>query len=223
MRGGQKKFVNFISAAQGSSKNPLSASFSGFASSTTAAASSQQLLSSSFSSGLKPLTIRPPAPDEKTKQIREFIKPSVCTLCGNCIAAVSRDRDTNYSHLLLTLMQLYMDKDLVKSVFSSLDSNHHPVIVKQLGNNPLKQKLLILCSVLTKSARLDALDPESATFTENILESLVLLLDSHLVDSSSAVLLLSEIVKVSYSNWLLHVLKNYQKVKTHKQQYYKVT
>ena len=153
----------------------------------------------SFSSGLKLPTANTrtlPVPDEKTKQIRDFIKPSVCTLCGNCIAAVSRDRDANYSHLLFTLIRLYKDKDLVKSVFSSLDSNHHRVIVKQLGNHPLKRKLLIVCSLLTKAARLDALGPESATFTENILESLVLLLDGHLVDSSSAVLLLSEIIKV---------------------------
>ena len=71
------------------------------------------------------------------------------------------------------------------------------MIVQQLGNHPLKQKLLIVCSLLTKAARLDQLGPESAEFTENILESLVLLLDDHLVDSSSAVMLLSEIVKVS--------------------------
>lgn len=196
----QKKFVNFVSAAQGSGQNLLSASFGGFPSSATrTAGSSSQLLSSSFSSGLKPprVTSQAPAPDEKTKQIREFIKPSVCTLCGNCIAAVSQNQDTNYSHLLLTVIQLYKDKDLVKSVFSSLDSNHHRVIVKQLGNHPLKQKLLIVCSVLTKAARLNALGPDSVVFTENILESLVLLLDNHLVDSSSAVMLLSEIVKVS--------------------------
>jgi hypothetical protein len=213
----KKKFVNFVSAAQGggsssssggggSGQNLLSASFGGFPSGATsrmAGSSSQQLLSSSFSSGLKPPTSRgitqaPPAPppDEKTKQIRDFIKPSVCTLCGNCIAAVNRDPDTNYSHFLLTLVRLYRDKDLVKSVFSSLDSNHHPVIVRQLGNHPLKQKLLIVCSLLTKAARLDVLGPESAEFTEHILESLVLLLDDHLVDSSSAVMLLSEIVKV---------------------------
>ena len=99
--------------------------------------------------------------------------------------------------MLLTVIQLYKDKDLVKSVFSSLDSNHHRVIVKQLGNHPLKQKLLIVCSVLTKAARLNALGPDSAVFTKNILESLVLLLDNHLVDSSSAVMLLSEVVKVS--------------------------
>lgn len=136
-------------------------------------------------------------PDDEIRRIRDFIKPSVCTLCGNCIAAVSRGQDVNYSRLLLTLIQLYKDKDLVKSVFSSLDSNHHPVIVKQLGHHPLKQKLLIICSLLTKAARLDEVGPDSATFTENILESLVLLLDGHLVDSSSAVLLLSEIVKVS--------------------------
>ena len=206
----KKKLVNFLSAAQGgsssanSSQNLLSTSFGGFSSATTthtASSSSQQVLSSSFSSGLKlpasrAITQAPP-PDEKTKQIRDFIKPSVCTLCGNCIAAVSRDLDTNHSHFLLTLVRLYKDKDLVKSVFSSLDSNHHPVIVRQLGNHPLKQKLLIVCSLLTKAARLDQLGPESAEFTENILESLVLLLDDHLVDSSSAVMLLSEIVKVS--------------------------
>ena len=138
-------------------------------------------------------------PDEKTKRIREFVKPSVCTLCGNCIAAVSRKLDTDFSHLLLVLIGLYKDKDLVKSVFSSLDSNHHRVIVRQLGNHPLRQKLLIVCSLLTKAARLDKLGPESAEFTENILESLVLLLDEDLVDSSSAVMLLHEIVKVSQS------------------------
>ena len=208
----KKKFVNFVSAAsaQGGSsstsgsQNLLSTSFGGFPSAATthtAGSSSQQLLSSSFNSGLKPPTSRTitqaPPPDEKTKQIRDFIKPSVCTLCGNCIAAVSRDPDTNYSHFLLILVQLYKDKDLVKSVFSSLDSNHHPVIVQQLGNHPLKRKLLIVCSLLTKAARLDQLGPESAKFTENILESLVLLLDDHLVDSSSAVMLLSEIIKVS--------------------------
>ena len=102
----KKKFVNFVSAAsaQGGSsstsggQNLLSASFGGFSSAATtrtADSSSQQLLSSSFSSGLKPPASRTmaqaPAPDEKTKQIRDFIKPSVCTLCGNCIAAVSRD------------------------------------------------------------------------------------------------------------------------------------
>ena len=145
--------------------------------------------------------------DERTLQVRNFIKPSMCTLCSNCVAAVSRCQDNNYSHLLLTLVHLFKDQDFVKSMFSSLDSNHHRVIVRQKGHHPLRQKLLVVCSVLTKAARLKSLSPESATFTENVLESLVELLDGNLVDSSSAVMLLSEIVKVSviasacYNSW----------------------
>lgn len=172
-RGEQKKFVSFLAAAGDVTKD-LS-------------------LSSSFGSSLSS-TAQPP--DEKTLQVRNFIRPAVCTLCGNCIAAVRESPDTNYSHLLLTLMHLFKDQDFVKSVFTSLDSNHHRLIARQCGNHPLKQKLLSLCSLLTKAARLDSLAPERAKFTDNILESVVLLLDDHLVESSSAVLLLSEIVKV---------------------------
>ena len=174
---GEKKFVSFVAAASDAGKDPS--------------------LSWSFGSSLSSPTGQPP--DDKTLKLRNFIKPSVCTICGNCMAAVSKSPDTKYSHLLLTLTQLYRDQDFIKSVFSSLDSNHRRVIVRQLGSNPLKQKLLTLCSILTKAARLDSVSPESAKFTENVLETVVLLLDGHLVDSSSAVLLLNEIIKVQKS------------------------
>ena len=174
VRGENKKSVSFVAAAGDAGKEPS--------------------LSWSFGSRSSSPTSQPP--DEKTLKLRSFIKPSVCTISGNCVAAVSGSPDTKYSHLLLTLTRLFGDQDFVKSVFSSLDSNHHRLIVRQLGNHPLKQKLLTLCSLLTKAARLDSVSPQSAKFTENILESLVLLLDGHLVDSSSAVLLLGEVIKV---------------------------
>lgn len=170
-RGVEKKLVTFV-AETGGSETPS-------CSSSSRSKSQQQPV------------------DERTKLTRDFLKPSVSTLCGKSIAAVSQSQDTNYSHLLLTLIQLYKDQGFIKSVFSSLDSSHHSVIVKQVGDHlPKEKKLLVLCSLLTKAARLDVLSPGSAKFTENILESLVLLLDGNLVDSSSAVLLLSEIIKV---------------------------
>ena len=168
-----KKFVSFMAAAERSrSKSPSS--------------------SSSFGSlsGSQPV-------DKTTEMTRSFIKPTFCTLCGNCFAAVSESQDVNCSRLLLTLVQHFASQDFVKSVFSSLDTNHHRVLLKQAGNNPLKQKLLTLCSILTKAARLETLCAESAKFTENLLESLVYLLDGHLVDSASAEMLMSEIVKVA--------------------------
>lgn len=192
VRGEKKKFVSFVAAAGDADKDPS--------------------LSWSFSSTSSSSTSQPP--DEKTLKLRGFIKPSVCTICGNCMAAVSRSLDTKYSHLLLVLIQLFRDQDFVKSVFSSLDSNHHRLIVRQLRNHPLKQKLLTLCSVLTKAARLDSVSPQSAKFTENILESLVLLLDGHLVDSTSAVMLLGEIIKV-YSLQNVHTSCNSHTVHVH--------
>lgn len=168
VKGERKKVVNFVVAAGGNKTLP----------------------SSSVGSN---------SVDERTVQVRNFIKPSICTLCGNCIAAVSRCQDTNYSHLLLTTVRLFISQDFVKSVFSSLDTNHHRILVKQKGSHPLRQKLLTVCSLLTKAAKLDSLSTDTATctFTEDILESLVLLLNDRLVDSSSAVMLLSEVVKVT--------------------------
>ena len=173
----QKKFVSFMAVAE-RGRSPSPSASSSFGSSLSG---SQQL-------------------DKTTELSRSFIKPSVCTLCGNCFAAVSRSQDINCSHLLLTLVKHYVGQDFVKSVFSSLDTNHHRVLLRQAGSHPLKQKLLTLSSILTKSARLESLCAESAKFTENVLESLVYLLDGHLVDSASSVMLMSEIVKVQCSN-----------------------
>ena len=182
---GQKKFVSFMAAAE-RGRSPSPSPSSSFGSLSSSLSGSQQL-------------------DKTTEQSRNFIKPSVCTLCGNCFAAVSRSQDVNCSRLLLTLVKHFVGQDFVKSVFSSLDTNHHRVLLRQAGSHPLKQKLLTLCSILAKSARLESLCPESAKFTENVLESLVYMLDGHLVDSASSVMLMSEIVKVQCSNYYFAV------------------
>lgn len=128
--------------------------------------------------------------------IRDFIAPTICSLCSDSIAAVSREVDVNHSKLLLTMVRLYANPTLVRSVFSALESNHSQLIREYRGERILKQKLLVMCTVLSKAARLERGLREHAQFSEDVVEAVLLLLKCDMVDSSSAFLFLSELSKV---------------------------
>lgn len=132
--------------------------------------------------------------DEAT---RDFIAPTICSLCSNSIAAVSWGVETHHAQLLLTMVRLYANKTLIRSVFSSLESNHSQLMREYMGEKVLKQKLLVICMVLVKGAQLgEGLDTH-AHFTENIVEAVLLLLKCDLVDTVSSCLYLSQLVQVS--------------------------
>ena len=65
-----------------------------------------------------------------------------------------------------------------------------------MGEKVLKQKLLVICMVLVKGARLGEGLETHPHFTENIVEAVLLLLKCDLVDTGSSSLYLSELVQV---------------------------
>ncbi len=127
---------------------------------------------------------------------REFIAPTICSLCSSSISAVSMSVDTNYSNLLLTMVRLYANRTLIKAVFSSLESNQAHLIKEYRGEKILKKKLLILCMILSKAARFEKGLVDHPEFTANILETILLLLQCDLVDTSSSNSFFSELIKV---------------------------
>lgn len=133
------------------------------------------------------------------QSLRDYIAPTICSLCSNSIAAVSREVDPNHSQLLLTMVRLYANRTLVMAVFSSLESSHLQLLREYRGEKVLQKKLLVICTVLSKAARLETGLAEHPRFTEDIVESVLLLLKCDLVDTPSAGLLLAELVKVGGS------------------------
>lgn len=129
--------------------------------------------------------------------IRDFIAPTICSLCSNSIAAVSWEVDANHSHLLLTMVRLYANSTLVRAVYSALESNHLQLIREYHGEKLLKKKLLVICTVLSKAARFERGLWDHPRFTEDIVEAILILLKCDLVDAGSASLLLTELIKVS--------------------------
>ena len=130
---------------------------------------------------------------------REFIAPTICSLCGNSIAAISDSVNLNHSHLLLTMTRLYADKVLIKSVYSFLESNHNRLIKEHRGDleKALKKKLLTLCTILSRASRFEEGLLAHPKYTENVIEAMLVLLNCDLVNSESASMFLSELVKVS--------------------------
>ena len=138
---------------------------------------------------------------------RQFMAPAICSLCALSIEAVSSSVNLNHSQLLLTMVRLYADISLIQAVFSCLESNYLYLIKEYRGEKILKKKLLIICTILTKAARIEKGVVEHTKFTENIVESIILLLQFELVDCTSAALFLSEIMKVMDSfSCIDHVL-----------------
>ena len=131
--------------------------------------------------------------DEAT---RDFIAPTICSLCSNSIAAVSWGVETHHAQLLLTMVRLYANKTLIRSVYSSLESNHSQLMPEYMGEKVLKEKLLVICMVLVKGAQLGEGLETHPHFTENIVEAVLLLLKCDLVDTGSSSLYLSELVQV---------------------------
>lgn len=135
--------------------------------------------------------------DKSAESSKQFMQPTVCTICAECIAAVVGAPDKNYSHLLLTLLRSYADKTLVKSVFSSLDANYYYLMQSHKDRRTLQQKLLILCTLLNKAARLnEEMSLESSEFTEDVLACMVVLITCGEVDIDSASMFFEELCKV---------------------------
>ena len=131
-----------------------------------------------------------------TESSKQFMQPTVCTICADCIAAIVGAPDTNYSQLLLTLLRSFADKILVKSVFSSLDANYYYLMQTHKDRKTLQQKLLILCMLLAKAARLEELSVESAGFTESVLACIVALITFGEIGVDSASMFFEELCKV---------------------------
>ena len=135
--------------------------------------------------------------------IRDFVAPTICSLCSDSIASVTCSVDANHAQLLLTMVRLYGNRALVRSVFSAMESSHTHLLRDFRGEHHiLKKKLLVICTVLVKAARLDegcgggqALR-DHTDFTADIMESVLLLLKCELVDCDSSKLFLVEIIKV---------------------------
>lgn len=135
--------------------------------------------------------------NETDNAIRDFIAPTICSLCSNSIAAVSYSVDVHHGQLLLTMMRLYANTTLVKSVYSSLHSNHPQLLREHRGEKVLRKKLLVIVRMLFKAARLESGVVDHPQFTEDVLESsLILLLKCDLIDVASASSLLCQLVKV---------------------------
>lgn len=93
-------------------------------------------------------------------------------------------------------MRLYSNGTLVKSVFSSLESNHFHLIREFCGEKLLSKKMLVICTVLSRAARLERGLWDHPNFTVDILEAILILLKCDLVDRGSAGLLVTELIKV---------------------------
>lgn len=93
------------------------------------------------------------------------------------------------------MCRLYANKTLIRSVFSSLESNHPHLIREYREEKLLQKKLLVICTVLSRAARFESIT-EHAQFTENIVEGIMLLLKCDLVEPKSAGMLISEMLKV---------------------------
>ena len=132
--------------------------------------------------------------EEGKPSTTEFIQPTVCALCVKCISEVCGSKSVKHSELLVTLLELYGDKELVRSLYTSLESDHAPVVKQPSGD-----KLLVLCATLLKSLDLKGLRDSSDNarrFTENVMECLVLLLYCGLVEKESIAMFFSELAKV---------------------------
>lgn len=93
---------------------------------------------------------------------------------------------------------MYANKTLIRSVFSSLESNHPHLIREYREEKLLQKKLLVICTVMSKAARFEEI-AEHTQFSENIVEGIMLLLKCDLVEPKSAGMLISEMLKVSGS------------------------
>lgn len=129
--------------------------------------------------------------------VRDFVAPTVCSLCGNSIAAVSLSLHVLHSRLLLTMLRLFSNASLIKAVFSTLESNHSFLMRDYRGDRRLQQKPLIICRILSKAARVEnggvAKHPE---FSANVIDSMLCITKSDFSDIKSISFFLSEYVKV---------------------------
>ena len=127
----------------------------------------------------------------------DFIAPTVCSLCSDSMASVSHSSHLLHSRFLLALLHLHCTPSLIKAIFSSLESNHSVLIREFRKEQWLTQRLLILCSILTKAARVDdggiSVHPE---FTANLIESMLLLIKCDTAEMKSISVFLSDYIKV---------------------------
>ncbi len=144
--------------------------------------------------------------------VRNFIAPTICSLCSCSIAEVSSAPHLRHSQLLLTMLRLYTTKSLIKAVFSSLESSHAHLLRDHRGERVLHKKLLIICGILSKAARVrgDGMS-EHPEFSSNIVEAILLLIKSEFVEKESACVYLTEFVKVhsvdnrkTSEKWIMH-------------------
>ena len=136
--------------------------------------------------------------ESQSEHIVQFMWPAVCSICAKNIAEVCLSAAENHSSLLLTLLQTYGgNKSLLKSVYGYLEANHPSVLPPQ-SKSPGGEdhQLLVLCVTLSKAMSSEGLLLDSLA-TENVAESVIILLYSGLVDEDSAHMFLSELVKVS--------------------------
>lgn len=138
---------------------------------------------------------------EEAKPVVQFVHPTVCSLCVNCIAEVCGFASLQHCELLCTLLRQYGNSSLVKAICGYLEAGYSHLL--RHGDNAGGRegnKLLVLSSSLLRAANLDSLNQssESIKLTESVMESVVLLLYCDLVELRSAALFLSELAKVSY-------------------------
>jgi len=135
--------------------------------------------------------------EDSSEHIVTFMWPAMCSVCAKTIAEVFLSAAESHSSLLLSLLHTYGDnKSLVKSVYSSLVANHPSVLLPAKSTSSDEQKLLVICATLSKALSSERLLSDSL-LTENVTESVILLLYCGLVDEDSAVMFLNELVKVS--------------------------
>jgi len=135
--------------------------------------------------------------EDSSEHIVTFMWPAMCSVCAKTIAEVFLFAAESHSSLLLSLLHTYGDnKSLVKSVYSSLVANHPSVLLPAKSTSSDEQKLLVICATLSKALSSERLLSDSL-LTENVTESVILLLYCGLVDEDSAVMFLNELVKVS--------------------------
>ena len=129
--------------------------------------------------------------------VRDFIAPTICSLCSCSIAEVSSAPHLLHSQLLLTMLRLYTTKSLIKAVFSSLQSSQAHLLREHRGEKMLHKKLLIICGILNKAARAKGQEiSEHPKFSSNVIEAIMLLIKSDFVETTSASMFLSEFIKV---------------------------
>ena len=130
--------------------------------------------------------------------VQNFIAPTVCSLCGSSIATVSYTPHLLHSQLLLTMVRLYSNKSLIMAIFSTLESNYSILMKEHRGDRRLQQKLLIICKILTKAARVDKKGMvDHPEFCSNMIETMLVLIRSDCEDVNSIILFVSEYIKVS--------------------------